>query len=126
MRPFWIVDKVASIVYFLCSECTVFLAPPATIIFTVPVKVIVMLPSPSAYGADGKPIRTHQLWLVWPYPRTNTNRFTPVVFGRLLAAVNLYVDFNGVDHGVLRLYCIGFRGVHCRLHFSKVNILAND
>ena len=42
-RPLWIVDKVASIVYFLCSVCTPLLAPPATIIFTVPVKVIVML-----------------------------------------------------------------------------------
>ena len=42
-RLFWIVDKVASIVYFLCLVYTAFLAPPTTIIFTVPVKVIVML-----------------------------------------------------------------------------------
>ena len=27
---------------------------------------------------------------------------TPVVFARLTAAINLYVDFNWVDHGVLR------------------------
>jgi hypothetical protein len=44
----------------------------------------------------------------------------------LLAAVDLYVDFNGVDHGVLRLCGICFRGFHRRLQFSKVHILANE
>ena len=53
-------------------------------------------------------------------------RYPLDVFGKLLAAVNLYVDFNGVDHGVLRLYCIGFRGIHRCLQFSKVHILEND
>ena len=45
---------------------------------------------------------------------------------RLTAAINLYVDFNWVDHSVLRLSCIGFRGIQCRLQFSKIHILAND
>ena len=53
-------------------------------------------------------------------------RLTLAVFGKLLAAVNLYVDLNGVDHGVLRLYCIGFRGIHRCLQFGKVHILEND
>lgn len=51
--------------------------------------------------------------------------FDAVVFGRLLGAVSLYVDFNWVDHGVLRLCCIGFRGIHRHLQFTKVHILAN-
>ena len=53
-------------------------------------------------------------------------RLTLAVFGKLLAAVNLYVDLNGVDHGVLRLYCIGLRGIHRCLQFGKVHILEND
>ena len=59
-------------------------------------------------------------------PTLLRSRATPVEFARLTTAVNLYVDFNWVDHGVLRFYCIGFCGIHRRLQFSKVHILEND
>src|SRR6516164_7547537 len=44
----------------------------------------------------------------------------------LTAAINLFVDFKWVDHSVLGLGCIGFRGTQHRLQLSKIHILAND